>query len=238
MANQTSTPDDDIQTQILLKEADEALRQERLEALWKQWGQTIVGIALMLVFGTMIGVGWRNWRESVHAEQTQALLEAQDQGLFGLTQAENEGIDGEYKGLASILVAGQLSRDTDTDQTPTIHTLMKQATETGLENDIQAVAEWTKLRIEANQATDAATSIAIADQMIELAEERGNPYRPSILVEAATLYGENGQPQKALDVLKDASADDITETQPSLQTMIDQLTHLYTIDVAQQKAKE
>ena len=71
MAKNNTPTEDDLQAEMLLKEADEALHQEKMEALWKEWGQTIVGIALMIVFGTMLGVGWKNWRHNVHSTQTQ-----------------------------------------------------------------------------------------------------------------------------------------------------------------------
>ena len=75
MAKNKTSPEFDIETDLLLKEADEALRQEKMEAMWKQWGQTIIGVALMVIFGTMLGVGWKNWRTSVYESRTQLILE-------------------------------------------------------------------------------------------------------------------------------------------------------------------
>lgn len=233
MAQRKSTPEEDLQAEMLLKEADEELRKEKFEALWQEWGQTLIGIAVMLVLGTALGVGWKNWRHSVNSAQTENMIIAQEQGVFGLSLARNQGLEGEHLGLANILVAGQLTAENDDNEgtSTLVQTMMEDASNAGLPNEWNAVPAWASLRIEAKNAEDSGAKTAIADRMVTLADDNDNPYAPAILVEAATLYGENGNPSKALELLETAQSHPLSQNAGGLSQLIEQLTHLYTVDL-------
>lgn len=231
MADKKETPQDDLQTQILLKEADEALRQERMEHIWKEWGQTIIGIALMVVFGTMLGVGWKSWRASVHAAQTAALIEARENGIIDLAAAKDD-LSGDYAGMAALMAAGDIAVASPMQNQAAaalIHDHMMRAEQAGLPRRYDILAEWGALRTRADALPDADRQ-SVAAAMEDLAGRRGNPYAPVIMIEAASLYGENGNPAQALTVLEKAAGHALTRDNPDLITMIDNLTHLYTLD--------
>lgn len=58
----------------MLLEVDEALRAQQLKALWEQFGQWIIGLAVLAVIGTAVGVTWHNHTNKVLGEQTAQLL--------------------------------------------------------------------------------------------------------------------------------------------------------------------
>ncbi|PCI00591.1 MAG: hypothetical protein COB76_03220 [Alphaproteobacteria bacterium] len=230
MADKPSSPQEDTEAELLLKEASDALQQERLDNLWKEWGSTIIGVALMLVFGTMMGVGWKNWRADVNTDQTTTLIESQDKGTVGLDIAKENGISGSHKGLMNIITAADLITNADTNTQKIISNMMSDAEDAGLPDQYEAIASWTKLRVQSDIEEALEEKIKIADEMIELAGEKNNPYAPAILVEAATLYGENGNKEKALEILKAAQFHEITDKNTALSGLIKKLIHLYTLE--------
>jgi|GEM_PF-1582688 len=233
MTNSKQAPENDMQTQLLLKEVDEAMRQEKLELLWKEWGSTIIGIALMIVFGTMLGVGWKNWRASVHAKQTTALIAVQEKGLAILADNE-ETLSGKYAGMAALIQAGDIAAISESSNDPTIasliHQKMVEATQSGLPKRYDILAEWGRLRTEID-ANPSADQQKIAESMEKLAAKKGNPYAPMILVEAAMIYGITEQNEKAMAVLN--KADESLNQQENTQQfkeLIHNLKALYTLD--------
>jgi len=213
MAEQNKTPEEDMAAEMLLKDADDALRQDQLKALWDEWGSTIIGVALMVIFGTMIGVGWQSWQYKLHTTQTSALIQS------------GAEVSGEYAGIQNMMNAGQIA----TTQNPSmIYDLMNTASDSGLPREWDILAEWGKLRavadIEGNDKNQ------IADDMITLSKKRGNPYTPALLMEAAILKGENGDKATALTLLNDAKSNGITSQNQILSQQIDSLIHLYSIE--------
>lgn len=224
-----------METEMLLREADEALRQEKMEALWREWGSTIVGMALMVVFGTMAGVGWTNWRNSIHEQQTEILLGAQENGSSALLM-QKDGLSGHYKGLANLLAAGNLaeteSAAVGAGMANILYGLMTEAEESGLPGHWDILAAWARMRTQADAIPDKTVKIEAAGEMQRLAEKRNNPYAAAILTEAAAIYGENGDPDKALSLLQEAKDKNGAGTNVPLSEMIDNLIHLYTVDAA------
>jgi hypothetical protein len=61
-----------------IREVDEAVRQDRWLAVWKQYNAYIVGAALAVVIGTAAGVGWQTYEASQRAKNAQAFAQAVD----------------------------------------------------------------------------------------------------------------------------------------------------------------
>lgn len=210
MADKNKTPEDDIAAELLLKDADDALRQDQLKALWDEWGSTIIGVALMIIFGTMIGTGWQSWRHNIHTSQTSALIN------------NAPDISGSYQGIDAMIKAGATAQV----NTPSMmYDLMNTAAESGLPREWDILAEWGKLRaltdIEGNDKNQ------IADDMIKLSKKRGNPYAAALLMEAAILKGNNGE---SLSLLNQALEDEKISAVPQLKSQIETLIHLYETD--------
>ena len=210
----TPKPEDDMAAELLLKDADEALRQERLNALWKEWGSTIIGVGLMLIFGTMIGVGWQSWRTSVHTSQTSLLLEAE-----GGDAKSVEGLYGSHAGLYYMMQAAKVNNPTAAAE------YMGMAAEETLPREWDILAEWGKLRaladIESNDKN------ALADDMMTLAKKRQNPFAPAMMVEASMLKYMAGDVAAAKSILEQAKSYDVVSQIPALANRITSLDNLY-----------
>ena len=218
--NKDNSIPDNIEAQLLIKEADEELQKERLNALWEEWGSTIIGMALMIVFGTMIGVGWQNWRASVHASQTSALMASQTSA-----PNQNDNLDGTYKGMAALMNAGKIAQATQTDNAILMIGLMEQAADAGLPKEWDILAQWGELRAQADLQEDAQSTIA--DKMQKLANKRNNPYAPVLLIESAVLKANAGDKDTAIDILETAKNHELSQNNDALMLQINNLINLY-----------
>ena len=211
MAKKDNTPNDDMAAELLLKDADDALHQERLHEIWAEWGSTIIGIALMIVFGTMIGVGWKNWRISVEKAETAKLLQVQESGYASvLIPNQDSPLSGQYDAIAKMLAASDL---TSTDGASSrqanaaiIHNLMVDAADGDLPKIYDTLAKWAKLRALYDAKPDS-DKLQIADDMVDLANKGTNPFEALIKMEAAMIYGENSENDRAIDVLNTLEID-------------------------------
>jgi hypothetical protein len=59
-----------------IREVDEAVRQDRWMAIWKQYNAYIIGAALAVVVGTAAGTGWQSYQASQRAANSKALADA------------------------------------------------------------------------------------------------------------------------------------------------------------------
>jgi len=214
-----AAPEEDMAAELLLKESEDALNQENMQRLWNEWGSTIIGCALMVIFGTMIGVGWQNWRASVQSTQTSALIQSQQ-------TANDDDLSGSYKGISNLMQAGRIEKSDVT--IPIIYKLMEEAADSGLPTEWDILAEWAQYRVAADANPD--NQIKAAEDLEKLSGKNGNPYAPAIMMESAILYGENGQNDKAISLLNQAQSNELTKYSPDLQTQLSSFLSLYQMD--------
>ena len=62
----------------MIRDVDESLKQDRLHALWEEYGSTIITAAILLVLVTAIMAGYRGWKENKLEEDTALYLQAAD----------------------------------------------------------------------------------------------------------------------------------------------------------------
>src|ERR1035437_9225301 len=60
----------------LIHEVEESLRQEKLQAMWKEYGPYFIAGCILSVLFTAFSAGWRHHEYSVHAAQTAAITAA------------------------------------------------------------------------------------------------------------------------------------------------------------------
>ncbi len=63
-----SKPSDDTATDVLIREVDEDLRQEQMTALWKRYGQWVIGAAVLLVAAVAGYEAWTAWKDQQAAK--------------------------------------------------------------------------------------------------------------------------------------------------------------------------
>lgn len=60
----------------LLVEVDEALKQEKLEKIWQQYGGFFIGFLMAIILGTAANAGYHNWKDSKNHAQSALYLDA------------------------------------------------------------------------------------------------------------------------------------------------------------------
>ena len=78
-----NTPDDDPAKDPLFREVQDELRQERMHALWKQFGPWVIAGAVAIVLVVAGYQGWQGWQASVRAEEAQAFAAAESLATAG-----------------------------------------------------------------------------------------------------------------------------------------------------------
>jgi hypothetical protein len=76
-----------VKSDEFIREVDEELRRDRLATLWRRWGATVLGAALLIVAGTAAKVGWDHWAEEARAAEATRFAAAQ-QALLAANHAE------------------------------------------------------------------------------------------------------------------------------------------------------
>ncbi len=66
------------ESQTLFQEIDEALRTDKMAALWDEHRSTIIGCAVAIVLGTAASVIWRNFTDHRASAATAQLIQAQE----------------------------------------------------------------------------------------------------------------------------------------------------------------
>jgi len=223
----SSSPEEDMAAELLLKDVDDAMRQDQLQAFWDEWGSTIIGMALMIVFGTMIGVGWQNWRLSVHEHQTTTLIQSQVNPVLAETELNDY-----YGGIAKMIIAGSIiSGERSPALSGALADLLSDSADAGLPKEWDILAKWGKLRTLADSGSDVDPK-DYADQMVSLADKNNSPFNSIILTEAAVIKGENGDKENALSLLRKAKKNISNESDAAISDYIDSFINLYEIENA------
>jgi hypothetical protein len=107
-----TTKNDDASAELLIREVDEELRHEQLQALWKKHGNLAVGAALVLVLGVAGWQGWSTWQARERAQSGAGFSAAMqmlkagktDEAVAQLGKVTAEGTAG-YQVLADLKLA-------------------------------------------------------------------------------------------------------------------------------------
>lgn len=100
------------QDDSFIREVNEELRSDQLKAIWTRFGGLIIGLAALIVVGTVGKVGYDYWQESSSSQSGDAFLAAldlakenkTDEAMAALTRLEQDGY-GSYPVLARLRAA-------------------------------------------------------------------------------------------------------------------------------------
>jgi len=108
------------QDDSFIREVNEELRSDQMRLVWKRFGRILIGIAVLVVLGTIGKVSYEYWRDSQASAAGDEFLAAltlardgkKDEALTALGKLEQEGF-GSYPVLARMRSASLLA-ETDT----------------------------------------------------------------------------------------------------------------------------
>lgn len=109
------------QDESFIREVNEELRSEQVKAVWTRFGSVIIGIAILIVVGTIGKVGYEYWHETSASASGDEFLAAltlsrenkTDEALTALATLEKDGY-GAYPVLAKMRAATLQAQKGDT----------------------------------------------------------------------------------------------------------------------------
>lgn len=215
-------------TEVLIRDAEEALQQERLKELWKQWGTTLIGMAVMLVIGTGAGVAWREWNRTKNEQATAQLVNLLGQEDIVIGPETERDLGKNHAAIAYLSKAGKLVEKGKTDAVrDELTKLYTAAARAGDDTTWGWLARWNELRIQMdNEKSD--TGKLLKDYEHLASERKGESMSAVVLMDAAIIAGERlKDPTRALEYLAQAQA--VVPPTTPMDSLLSDLRHLYQV---------
>ncbi|MCG5486753.1 MAG: tetratricopeptide repeat protein [Sinorhizobium meliloti] len=110
------------QDDSFIREVNDELRSDQMKAVWTRFGGIIIGVAVLIVLGTVGKVGYDYWQEASSSQSGDTFLAAlnlarenkSDEALAALTELEKDGY-GSYPVLAQLRLATLQAQKGETD---------------------------------------------------------------------------------------------------------------------------
>lgn len=199
--------DFDAEQENLFKEIDEDLRQERFAKLWKQYGNYIIGLAVVIVVAVGGFQFWRSWDLKQRAEEGAkftAALRAADRGRLqeavdGMAALAKEGDTG-YALLADFDQAALLAKNNDSKGA--VAQYLKIANDSNVDQMYRDLASLLATLHE----IDSGSPAALIDRLAPLTKGT-NPWRHSARELTALLTKRAGDTEKAAKLYRELADD-------------------------------
>ena len=198
---------------ILLREVDEELRRERLEKLWKRYGNLFLALSLGVVLAVAGYKGWQYYQRQQAEAAGKAYIAAldllqagkQDEAMAGLRKLA-AGSHAGAAALARLRLAALLARKGETDKAVALY---------------EAVANDAKLELPLRNAARVRHAWLVADTASRRQLEKilagldvdGNPWRAAAREILALAALREGDRKTALDYVRQIIDDAETPTQ-------------------------
>ncbi len=160
-------------------EVDEALKQERLENIWKKHGGLFVSVLLAIILGTAANAGYKHWNKSANIKQTDILLSATDDTDYNADDLLNitPSLKGGLNDIVKIQAAGLLTKTGSNDQSLKIYNEI--ADDKSANKEIQQLAKY--LSVNLNKSEDK------LNQLNQILSDNNNPWQNHALLDSAVL---------------------------------------------------
>lgn len=219
-------------SELLLRDAEDELKREKMQLWWKQWGPTIIGMCLMLVIGTAAGVGYREWRRAQNEQSTAQLLKIVGDDKAILTPDVAKDMGGNHAAIAYLTKAGTLKEDDKT----ALQKLYGAAANAGDDTVWGWLGRWNTLRLRMDDPKEDPAKL-LKDYEKLAADVKKSSLSALAYTDAAVIAGERMKdPKNALSYVQKAEA--IVPRGSPMATIIADLKHLYEIRVQQAPAPD
>lgn len=205
----------------LLLEVDEAMRWERIEKVWKNYGNYIIGFIIAVILATAIMSGWNAWNRHVNARNTNDLITLLDDKNFPANISEDMKLKGPLRGIAYINAAGAaMSKDKDADALKFFKLAADEKSAPGEIRDLGILMQARLL------AEDGKTSTADIDKLMQpVLGNKKSPWYHHALLDAAGYAAKGEDYNKARGYLKNIMDD--KNVLQGLKIKADALDRLY-----------
>lgn len=169
----------------IFTEVDEALKQEKLENLWKKYGGLLIGIIIALILGTAANAGYKAWKENRDTKQTDIYLSTKQNETASSEQLmeTSEKIKNGLKTITKINAASVALHNGDLDKAREIFTQISQHDQS--DPNFRALATYMSIHTAGDMSNE--------QKLISLeaiAKDNDNPWNIYAKLDSALLLGE------------------------------------------------
>lgn len=167
---------DDLETELLIREVDEDLQQERLQKMWQRYGGWFIGIAVALVVAVAVWQGISAWQTDTQHQAGRMFSKAVDLLADGKTEEGRmvlEALVAEapagYRLVATLKLADVMAKSGDTAGAIALYRTLPQTGDTAPYESLAALKS-AYLQLGADQPAEAV-------KLVEKLAQSGNPWR-------------------------------------------------------------
>lgn len=207
----------------MIRDVDESLKQDRLHALWKEYGSTIITAAILLVLVTAIMAGYRGWKENKLEEDTALYLQAADSENSAEALADlAPDLSGGLQSLAYLNAGGEFFVSGNMDKARENYQLLAESGKGDMAGLGAVLYNLLALNNDSEDLNDDMVS-ALED----VANDSDSPWRNYALYTQALVVGNaEGDYEQAISLFEKIREDRAAPV--VLQTQIMALSQLYT----------
>lgn len=218
----------------LLQEVDDMIRRERLEKIWHEHGNFIIGALVALILGTALFSAYKSWNAHVRVAQTQELMAAMEAPGFAAQAPEiAQDLRPGLKAVALLNAAAALLKDGKNEEALA---LFSQITQEG-----KAPADLAGYALIMQTRLSPAEARAALAGRLETEASSKSPWRFHAAMEAAVLKAAAGDyeaARKNLMVIIGAAPSELGVIPPGFVERARALEHIYALKSAENKAKQ
>ncbi len=215
----------------IFREVDEALQQEKVARLWKEYAPTIIAAAIILIATVAITTGYKSWNQKRNAEETARLVEAvnskslvQNVSNFSGDTRKNHATFGQ------LIMANKHIEDKEFESATKLYTEIAQNKKAP--KDIKNLARILTVQANAHLATD--KQLSSEKQLALLApvlKDKKDPWIWHARIEAAAIHADVDKDYaSAITLLNEF--EDVKYIPLSLKNRAKALAHIYQIKAA------
>jgi hypothetical protein len=173
----------------ILQEVDDAMRRERMEKLWKEYGHYVLGLIAFIVLATAVHSGWNAWNNSVQSKQTEQLMALLSDSKFPENiKPEELNMRAPLRGIALMNAAGAYTRSNKNDEALKLYGAA--AEDSSIPDDIRHLAILMEARLLAAQENPAKNPV---DVLKPVTGDSASAWQPYALLEAAAITADKNK---------------------------------------------
>ncbi len=206
----------------ILREIDEAMRQERMEKFWKENGNTLVVFVVATILMTAVISGYRSWDRSERATGTDRALALMEDKTFpeNIKEAKLD-MRGGLRGIVLINGAQDFLNGGKPDEALALYT--KAAEDKNIPGEMRGLAVLMQARL----AKDVGADEKLMKNLAGIAGDNGNPWQQHARIEAASYAAANNDYKTARKYL--AGVMDEKDLPDTLYKKANALDHVYAL---------
>lgn len=215
----------------LLTEADEMMRQERMEKIWHDHWKTIIGSIAFIIIATASYSGYHAWDDHVKTSQTERLINAVDAPNFPENvTTEDHDLKAGPRALLQLQAARRYAEDGEMEKARGLYNDIAGNKKTP--QDLRQLAALMSIRLSA-QSENANTSDTL-EKLENIWSDGNSPWRFHAFMEAAQISANmTGDYKKAQEYLRNVTAE--ANIPPSLKERAAALLDVYSLKALDQK---